>query len=358
MNLNQRILAFVKLGEIFKKASEEHFKEDEKYDYSEQVEKIRRLIETSVNSNQWFIEPFVRHSIRQIGESLSLKNIQNWLSLYDTKELENIESKRIAIIMAGNIPLVGFHDLLTVLISGNDAIIKESTKDPLMQKIIEIFISIEPEFAKKVRFEESILADFDAVIATGSNNTKRYFEYYFSKYPSIIRGHRNSVAVLTGNESEMDLKKLADDIFLYFGLGCRNVSKLYIPIGFPISRLMEAFEVYRPILENHSKYFNNYEYNKSIYLVNRQSFFDSGFVMLKKDENMVSPISVIYFEEYTSVDSVRAIIHDLSSQIQCVVSQNPDISKIKLGFAQSPYLDDYADGVDVLKFCIEIKKRS
>lgn len=356
MKLNQRIHAFVRLGDIFRISSKDlsenvKIKEDEKL-----VIKVQQLIETGKYSNPWFIDSFVQFSITQIGESLKFSNIQNWLQNQDKDMLENENAKSIAIIMAGNIPLVGFHDLLTVLISGNKAIIKESSKDPLIKKIVDILLLIEPKFADYIHFEDSKLQNFDAVIATGSNNTKRYFDYYFSSYPSIIRGHRNGIAVLLGNETDEELQNLSDDIFMYFGMGCRNVSKIFIPNEFPIHRLMKSFEKYRFILENSSKYFNNYEYYKSIYLVNRTPFLDAGFIMLKKDENIVSPLSVVYIEEYSENDELLDKLSKLDSQIQCIVSQSDIFSQIKLGKAQYPALNDYADGIDVLKFCIEVKK--
>lgn len=354
MKLTQRIDAFVYLGEILSLSSNNCLKNDQTNRYNQLINEV---IINAKYSNPWFIEPFVRFSMAKISESLSRENIQNWLNEYDYKLLENDNEKKIAIIMAGNIPLVGFYDLLSVLISGNKAIVKESSKDPLIKNMVDLLISIEPEFRDYIFFENATIHDFDAVIATGSNNSKRYFDYYFSSYPSIIRGHRNSIAVLTGNETEQELEKLSDDVFTYFGLGCRNVSKIYIPKNFEIGRLIRAFSVYENLLINNSKYFNNYEYYKSIYLVNKTPFYDSGFAMLKKDESLVSPISVVYFEEYNSQELLNEKLIELKQQIQCVVSNNPFFSEIKLGYAQSPRLNDYADGIDVLNFCIEMKKK-
>ncbi len=358
MIFSKRINAFVKLGEIFKIASDDDFEINKSKEYEILIVEVKQWIDTAKHSNPWFIESFVRFSLRQIAENLTPINIENWLRYYNSELLEEEKGKKIAIIMAGNIPLVGFHDLLSVLISGNKAIIKESSKDPLIKKVVDVLMLIEPEFADYIRFENSTLNNFEAVIATGSNNTKRYFDYYFSSYPSIIRGHRNSVAVLSGNETNEDLLKLSDDIFIYFGMGCRSVSKVFVPKNYDISKLMLAFENYNSILTNHSKYFNNYEYYKSIYLVNKTPFLDAGFVMLKRDEHLVSPLSVVYYEEYDSENELKKDLEVLTSNIQCIVSENELFSKNHLGKAQYPALNDYADGIDVLKFCLELKKNS
>ncbi|MDA3780729.1 MAG: aldehyde dehydrogenase, partial [Bacteroidales bacterium] len=261
----------------------------------------------------------------------------------------------VGVVTAGNIPLVGFHDMLCVLLSGNKFIAKLSSKDnKLMQVIRYYLISLNSEFEELIRFEEQKLSGFDAIIATGSNNSSRYFEYYFGKYPNIIRKNRSSIAVLTGNETIKQIKALADDIFLYFGLGCRNVSKLLLPEDYNFENLFNNIEHYAHIY-NHNKYANNYDYNKSIYLMNKTKHLDNGFVLLKEDEGMSSPIAVIYFQYYKKIEDVYNYITLNKENIQCVVSDNNEIEKaIKFGDAQYPELWDYADNVDTMEFLINI----
>ena len=257
--------------------------------------------------------------------------------------------------MAGNIPMVGFHDFICCFLSGHHAVIKLSKDDLILfraiAKIMEDFDPASKEFFSIV----DKLENFDAVIATGSNNTARYFEYYFGKYPHIIRKNRNSVAVLSGNESEDDLSNLGEDIFRYFGLGCRNVSKLYVPVGYKFNHLFEAVQKFEKV-QFQSKYVNNYDFNKSIYLVNKGDHFDNGFLLLKEDNAIVSPISVVFFEYYNDIESVRSILANRTEEIQCVVGDNSLASDfVQFGEAQNPKLWDYADGIDTLKFLSDLK---
>jgi hypothetical protein len=352
MNLKHRIECFAELGFLLEKASRDEVSEK----YPEISKRLIFAINSVQQTNAWFIEEYVRLAYKNIGGMLNMSVLQKWLAAYKELECDETVPQTVAVIMAGNIPLVGFHDFLSVLISGHKILIKESSKDPLIHEVANALCVIEPDFERFISFVNGKLSNFDAVIATGSNNTKRYFEYYFSKYPSIIRGHRSSVAVVLGNESKEDLEKLADDVFLYFGMGCRNVSKIFIPNHYPVRNIIEAFEKYTPILSNHHKYFNNYEYYKSIYLVNKTPFFDSGCFMMKFDNLIVSPLSVVYLEEYSTEDFLIKSLEVMSDSLQCVVSQSEKYSSVRLGDAQKPGLDDYADGVDVLKFLIDLKK--
>ncbi len=352
MKLQQRIACFSELGTILEKAAHNEISENQPNISKRLISAISSVRQT----NPWFIEDYVRYSLSSIGNLLNISNLQNWVSKYEELDKDEYNVKRVAVIMAGNIPLVGFHDFLSVLISGHKILIKESSKDPLIHEVAEALCKIEPAFSKFISFENGTLSNFDAVIATGSNNTKRYFEYYFSKYPSIIRGHRNSVGIIIGNESASELKRLADDVFMYFGMGCRNISKLYIPKDYPIKNIFESFESYTPILSNHHKFFNNYEYYKSIYLVNKEPFFDSGCFMMKYDSRLVSPLSVVYLEEYTSENVLIKNLESIKSSVQCIVCQDEKHSTIRFGEAQKPSLDDYADGIDVLKYLLNIKK--
>jgi hypothetical protein len=265
-------------------------------------------------------------------------------------------SKKVGLILAGNIPLVGFHDVLCVLASGNHALIKSSTQDArLIKQVLKRLIAIEPAFENKFTFVEK-LDNFDAVIATGSNNTSRYFEYYFGKVPNIIRKNRNSVAVLNGDETAEQLHKLGHDIFDYFGLGCRNVSKVLVPNGYDFTPFFEAIEPYHNIIHHH-KYHNNYDYNKSIYLVNRDHHLDNGFLILKEDKSFTSPLAVLFFEYYEDIVSVQTTLAQENKNIQCIVSDVAlDVNNqvVTFGQSQHPALWDYADGIDTMDFLTKL----
>ncbi|HEY1025639.1 MAG TPA: acyl-CoA reductase [Sphingobacteriaceae bacterium] len=245
---------------------------------------------------------------------------------------------------------MGFHDVICVLAAGHIALIKLSSQD---QKLIPFLLNklteIEPAFADQFRLVAK-LEGYDAVIATGSNNTSRYFEYYFSKVPHIIRKNRNSVAILNGTETAEELEALGKDIFDYFGLGCRNVSKLYVPKGYQFDTFFQSLDKFKPVIDHH-KYHNNYDYNKSILLVNREDHLDNGFLLVKRDERLASPLAVLHYEEYESPEAVKAKLDNKSSEIQCVVSNtDSDIFSFSFGQAQYPKLWDYADGIDTMKF--------
>ena len=306
----KRKQAFIRLGEYMTLFSDSLTFKDKYKVWSKELtldrqnqfriiqEQFEEYIQNSTHYNPWFTSDFLLNAIRSIGESLSLEKMDQWLKSYE-KEINNVTtSKIIGVVMAGNLPLVGFHDYLCVLISGHKILAKVSKDDskllPLLHQILVLF---EPDFENKAEFTQETLKGFDAIIATGSDNTARYFEYYFGKYPNIIRKNRNGVAVLNGRESNTELEKLADDIFMYFGLGCRNVSKLFVPRDYNFDILFPAFKKYENIA-NHNKYANNYDYNKSIFMINKIKYYNNGFVLLKEDVLFSSPISVIYFEYY------------------------------------------------------------
>lgn len=356
MLVEERIKAFSRLGEYFRAAVDEAYSESYHIELNDKiVNELKTLITSAEKFNPWFVPQFMEYNFRTWSDLLTEKNIENWLSNYDENLLVNSYEKNIAVIMAGNVPLVGFHDLLSVLMSSNNIIIKQSSKDFLIEKIVQILCQIEPKFKEKIKFEDEIISNFDAIIATGSNNSKRYFDYYFSKYPSIIRSNRNSIAVLNGEESEEDLEHLADDIFLYFGLGCRNVSKIFVPQNYDITKLFPYFEKYKNLFSNHFKYLNNYDYFKSIFLVNREKFFDNGFIMLKESEELSSPIPIVYFQYYNDVDVVKQIVNQNVNDIQVVVSNNIIENSISFGSSQKPALDSYADNINTLEFLFSLK---
>jgi hypothetical protein len=297
------------------------------------------------NENPWFTPGSVNLALEGVCRYLDGAKLRKWISAYTIKPAT---VRTIGVVMAGNIPLAGCHDLISVLVSGHAVMAKLSSKDTVLPSyLITKLVEIEPRFEALITTPPQ-LKNFDAVIATGSDNSSRYFQYYFGKYPHIIRKNRTSCAVLTGDETTEDLVLLGRDVFTYFGLGCRNVSKIFIPGSFDPTRLIKAWDIYVDILHHH-KYHNNYDYQKSILLVNKIPFYDSGFVVLQESEKLVSPISVVYLERYQSADDLQARLVSLSDKIQCVVGKQ-DPAYVPFGQAQSPELWDYADRVDTMKF--------
>jgi hypothetical protein len=334
MKIEERIEAFVRLGEFIKGLPEEKFK---------------TLAERTRIENPWFTEVNLRMAVSGVVRFLEEKNIRSWLSGY---QLPARNPKTVALVMAGNIPLVGFHDLLCVLINGDSALIKPSSKDSVMIKTMtDKLIEINSAFTERIKYVDQ-LKNFDAVIATGSDNTARYFDYYFGKYPHIIRKNRTSVAILDGEETDAALQQLGLDVFSYFGLGCRNVSKLYVPADYDFTRLIKNWQQYQDI-EHHHKYHNNYQYQKSVFLVAAIPFLDTGFVLLQETEKLVSPIAVIYYQYYNSNDDLTQKLSVLEGKLQCVVGNAPPAT-IPFGDAQCPGLDDYADRVDTMKFLVNL----
>lgn len=344
MDLSNRIEALIKLGEFLR-----NFPGTDQYS-----EKLIQIVENDHIYNPWFTKNNILQSLQAIGDSLKHDKIDQWINKYPALK-QKTDAKKIGVITAGNIPLVGLHDFITVLISGNIFKGKLSSKDNRLLKFIaDYLIDINPEFKDLINFTEEKLENFDAIIATGSNNTARYFEYYFGKYPHIIRKNRNSVAVLDGTERADDIRQLAIDIFSYFGLGCRNVSKMYIPEDYCFDVFFENIQ-HCQYLYQHNKYANNYDYNKSVYLMNQIQHFDNGFVILKEDQGLSSPIGVLFFEYYNDIDKVKDLIKLNHELIQCVVSK-PGIvdGAVDFGKAQSPELWDYADNVDTMKFLLSL----
>lgn len=313
---------------------------------------FKNLVLSASNSNAWFTAAEVERALKALHQMLNQDDLEAWF-----KDIKVSGSpKKVGLILAGNIPLVGFHDVISVLASGNTALIKlSSSDDKLLPALLKRLQEIEPLLSERIVYVER-LKEFDAVIATGSNNTSRYFEFYFGKGPNIIRKNRNSVAVIDGRESQEELLQLGHDIFDYFGLGCRNVSKLYIPEGYDIKLFFAAIEPFKDII-NHFKYNNNYDYNKSIYLVNLKHHYDNGFLLLTEGENLSSPLSVLYYESYANVEQLEKTLTDKAEQIQCVVSNVPlalDIPVLQFGQSQTPKLWDYADNVNTIDFLNKI----
>lgn len=331
MRVDERISAFIQLGDKIAGLNETE---------RAQIEDMAR------RENPWFTQSNVKNAIDGITHMLQKEKLDTWLKPYN---LECEVPKIVGIVMAGNIPLVGFHDLMCVLLSGNFAAIKASSQDTFLVKwIIELLFEVESRFKKSLEIRDK-LTNIDAVIATGSDNTARYFEYYFKNIPHIIRKNRSSIAVLSGDESSEDLKNLGKDIFWYFGLGCRNVSKILVPKDYKADFFFESIQEFEEV-GNHHKYRNNYDYNKSIYLVNKEPHLDNGFLLWRKSEDFVSPISVLYVQEYETASEVDSYIDQNKEKTQCIVGKG----FIPFGNAQMPEPWDYADEVDTLKYLINL----
>lgn len=339
MQLQQRINAFHELGTILSSLARTEKQEE------------RDLLQKAKAHNGWFTTENVQFACSSWSEALTIENMGQWLAAY---QIDDVTPKTVAIVMAGNVPLVGFHDFLSVLISGHKVLVKLSSNDQqLLPYLTRQLIAIEPEFQSYISFSEEKLEGFDAVIATGSNNTARYFEHYFGKYPSIIRKNRNSVAVLDGSETTEQLELLANDIFRYFGLGCRNVSKIYIPKDYNPDLFFNAMFSWKHVINDH-KYMNNYDYNKAVYLMSLLDIFDNEFLLLKEDNGFSSPISVLFYEKYEDTNGLQQQIEASAEHIQCVVSGSGWPEAIPFGKAQTPQLWDYADGVDTLAFLLDL----
>lgn len=304
----------------------------------------KEVKEKAYRENSWFTPEFTDLSVFNIAARFLKKDIlESWASSENIPEF-NEHPKKVGIIMAGNIPLVGFHDLLSVFISGHKAIIKPSTKDSaLIKHLVAVMQDWDKEVNELISFSE-MLKGCDAYIATGSNNSSRYFEYYFGKYPHIIRRNRTSVAILNGDETEEELSKLADDVYQYFGLGCRNVTKIYVPEHYNFVALLDAFKKYDRLAEHH-KYKNNYDYNLALHILNKKFYMTNGSIILAEDASVFSPISQLSYEFYSEKKDVLSSL-EKNADIQCVVNRE----KITFGTAQCPSISDYADGVDTLSF--------
>lgn len=345
---NKRLAAAVQLGSIFKQYTA--CKKEQK-PLSLDLEALDRVVNLAEHKNSWFTLDNVLFSLDQWGDLLEESSLMNWLSHYPKL---NQKSKRILLILAGNIPLVGFHDFLVCYLSGNDCLIKTSSTDQVLLKyLIEFLLEKVPEDKNAIILTEEIVKEYDAVIATGSDNTARYFNHYFAHKPHIIRRNRNSIAVLNGEESTLELKQLGEDIFRYYGLGCRSVSKIYVPKEYNFDLLFNALFEYKDHIYL-EKYANNYDYNKAVYLMSEFKILDNGFLILKEDESLSSPIGSLFYQTYESKEEILEIINQRKEAIQCVVSKDLLKEEVAFGSTQKPSLTDYADGVDTLKFVLSL----
>ena len=352
MNLEERIKAFAELGYFLGQFRNSGIVKNDDVKFNELFfDGFLHQIKLAEEHNGWFTKENIFFAIEGWSNLLNNNNFREWLGKYN---FSNVESKEVAIIMAGNIPLVGFHDFLSVLVTGHSVLVKQSSNDnkllPFLAKYLEY---VAPAFKGKITFTEERLVDFDAVIATGSNNTARYFEYYFKDKPSIIRKNRNSVAVLTGNESDIELEALSEDIFRYYGLGCRNVSKMFVPKGYSFDNFFKAMYHWHPIIQQ-QKYANNYDYNKAVYLMSEFDMLENGFLMIKEDQSYSSPIATVFYEYYDSLAQLKEKLNNENDVVQCIVSRGFVKNEVPFGKTQRPELWNYADEIDTVEFLLTI----
>jgi len=349
--MQQRIDAFVKLGSFLSQFSQSGIKEKENIEFNDLFfEGFKHQIKIAQENNSWFTKDNILFSLESWSKALTIENISIWLK----NQSFNSTKSTVAIIMAGNIPLVGFHDFLSVLISGHSVLVKQSSNDknllPFLAKYLEY---IEPSIKGSIQFTEEKLENFDAVIATGSNNSARYFEHYFKGKPTIIRKNRNSVAVISGHETDHEMSELSNDVFQYFGLGCRSVSKIFVPKGYNFDAFFNGMYSKKSFINN-AKYANNYDYNKAVYLMSEFDLLENGFLMIKEDESYASPIATIFYEYYSDSEQLKEQLTIDADKIQCIVSNGFSESEIRFGQTQHPQLWDYADGVNTLDFLATI----
>jgi len=355
LDLPSRVEAFVRLGNSFLKVHKA-LTGHSGFDALSQAEfNFYRAAVEAPEHNPWFTVKNVARAIAALGEMLQSDKIAQWVESYPglSNKLSG-ESGRIAVIQAGNIPLVGFHDFVCVLMAGYRYLGKLSSQDQKLPVAASgILIEINHAFGDLIEFSDGPISGFEGVIATGSNNTARYFEYYFGKYPHIIRKNRHSAAVLTGKETPCELSLLGADVFSFYGLGCRNVSKILVPKNFDPEIFCEAWADWKEVADHH-KYHNNYDYFKAVFLINQTPITDIGFCILREEKSLSSPVSVIHYEEFPSQDWLRKYLDKERDNLQCIMGNLsiPGHRVLPFGTSQSPELWDYADGVDTLEFLL------
>jgi|694.fasta_scaffold01211_27 hypothetical protein len=347
--VKQRISAFVQLGKTMKELAESDTWPGFNCGLNkEEFTAFQQVVHSHIHHNGWFTPENIRLALLAWSEALTEENLLKWIAPYNLQNPAN--PKKVAIICAGNIPMVGLHDVISVLITGHIAYIKlSSDDDKLIPAILQLFSNLNPVIVPRIVFSEQRLSGHEAVIATGSNNTSRYFAYYFKDVPHIIRKGRTSVAVIRGMETDEEMKRLGHDIFDYFGLGCRNVSKVFVPVGFNLDRIFEAIYVFHPII-NHNKYANNYDYNKAVWLLNREELLDNGFILFKQENRIASPTGSLFYEFYSDESKLKDTLDRHRDELQCVIGSN----EIPFGESQKPQLWDYADDVDTIRFLSEL----
>lgn len=359
MKIDQQIKAFSKLGEVLLMLSSKM--ESSVIQAGTETSEFNEVFTRARHKNPWFTRENILFALQSWGQLLSEDKLEQWIGPYKSFLNEERPAKTIGVVNAGNIPFVGFHDLLCVLLSGHSYMGKNASEDPyLLPLLARLLTDIEPSFKTRISFVPQ-LKGFDAVIATGSNNSARYFEHYFGKVPHIIRKNRNGVAVLSGEESALDLYNLGEDIFRYFGLGCRNVSKLYVPANYDFKYFFESIYDHHQVMQ-HNKFLNNFEYNNAVFLLKGLPFLQNGFLIVKEDDSIASPIAVVHYERYTDFEELTALLLRDREKLQCIVTSSDtlhasrELSPLVIGFGmtQHPALSDYADGVDTLQFLLQL----
>lgn len=357
MILQERIKSFAWLGQVILEFLEIGEKTDKKqFIPFELVDDLANAISISEAENRWFIRDNIYAALRSISGYLTEEKLNVWVDKYRSELEENHPVRTVAVIMAGNIPLVGFHDFLCVLISGNRFLGKLSSSDKRLLPVLASILAYHvPEWSEFIDFTTEPIRSFDLVIATGSNTTSHYFEFYFSKYPHIIRKNRNSIAILTGQETEADISGLSNDVFQYFGLGCRNVSKIYVPENYDFSQLLKVFSGVE-FVTHHNKYRNNFDYFKAIFQLNLVPYIDAGSIILKEEPQLSSPVSVLNYQYYSDWNTLIKEISAIEESVQCVLcTKEVPFRWVMPGNSQVPELFDYADGVDTMQFLIDRK---
>ncbi len=346
LNKEQRISAFVELGHFLQKSIQQYLTAPET------IPAFQSVLQEAKVFNAWFDEVNVLRAFSGIIAMLEEKGLREI-----THEMpdENKYPKTVALIMAGNIPMVGFHDVMMVLLSGHNLSAKLSSDDKILPLfLLDALCQIQAGFKAQIIYVEGKLQNLDAVIATGSNNSARYFDYYFGKYPNIIRKNRQSVAVLKGDETTEQIQLLAKDIFYYYGLGCRNVSQLLVPKSYDFIHFFESIFSFGDVINN-NKYANNYDYNKAIYLLSSEKILDNNFLLLKPDASISSPVAVLFHTDYSKLEDAESFVIDNNARIQCVVGTNLDVPYVNFGEAQAPKISDYADNIDTFDFLLNLR---
>ncbi len=350
----RKIKALTGVGNYLKDFIQGHCSYSKTDLYNHFYKQTLHIIEQAEKSNPWFTRNNILLSLQYWSQVLNENDLHDWLKHYS---ITAHKPKKIGVIMAGNIPMVGFHDLLCVYLSGHIFEGKLSSDDRvLIPHLIQILHTFDPQSKHEIHFNEQFLKNMDAYIGTGSTNTSRYFEYYFRNKPHIIRRNRNGVAILTGKEEKTDFIKLGQDIFYFFGLGCRNVSKLFVPKGYDFKSFFEGIFSYHEIL-NHHKYQNNIAYYRTVYLMENHKLWDNNFLILKEDKGFSSPVSVVFYEYYSDYESLETLLQLHQEQLQCVLCKEPmGNNSIPFGTSQTPALNDYPDGINTLEFLINLNQ--
>ncbi|MEN9743000.1 MAG: hypothetical protein RLZZ65_805 [Bacteroidota bacterium] len=335
----QIIDAFCALGQVFEDFLE---KRPSKLLTADEYARLEAIIQKEQHYNGWFTPEQIHLALHELRPWLTKEALQNWLTPYQFAQ----NPHRVALILPGNLPMVGFHDFLCVLLAGHTAVVKLSSEDArLLPAFAEILCTFQPDLKNRIEFVQGKLSDFSAVIATGSNNAMLHFRSYFEKYPHLFRGHRSSLAVLDGSETPQELELLGQDVLRYYGRGCRNVTQVWLPRGFELNRIFESLLPMAEVV-NHKKYGNNYDYNKAIHLMNQSPILDNNFILLKESDQLFSPLAMLHYCFYDTPDEVKSFIEKHQEEIQCIVGHQ----YLPFGAAQAPQLNDYADGADTMLF--------